>query len=1017
MRKNLPKILGAGILLLVLYAAWPEQIREQTHAPEFPRPVPFLQADSLWVDSMLASLSLEEQIGQMMMIQAYSNMGESHERSIRRQVERYGVGGLAFFQGDPLTQARLTNRYQEASDIPLLIAMDGENGLGMRLKNTIRYPQLMALGAIQDPELLFRLGQDMGLQMKRLGVHLNFAPVADVNNNPANPVINTRSFGEDPRRVARQVVAITSGLQAAGMLVAAKHFPGHGDTDADSHHALPILPYERGRLDSIELLPFREAISHGLTGIMVAHLEVPAIESASNRPASVSSKLVNGLLKEELGFQGLIITDALNMKGLSQHLEPGLREVEAVKAGNDILLMPSDVELAIREIKRAVRRGEISEERIRNSCRKILRAKYWAGLAGKSRVELQELEKDLHQEVYYSRYRELVSATMTLVRNRDSLLPLKHLDQLHMATVSISRSGELHFGATSDLYLSGDHFTLRSRATEAEQQALLKRLESYNLLVVHVLNTSSFASRNFGITSECIDFVSRLPRDARLVLNLAGYPYALGRFPDLDHVDALVLSYSDQNDYQAFVQQAIFGGRSFRGRMPVSWEGKLPAGWGMDTGDAQRLGYASPLDQGLHPDTLQGMEEIIREAMAEKAMPGCQVLVARRGKVVWHQSYGHHSYRRRRAVQNSDLYDLASLTKIFATVPALMRLREQGRFHEDSALGAYLEFPDSSNKAALVMADILSHQAGLQAWIPFYFHTLEPLYPSQQLVRHNPSAQYPLKIGPSDYANKDVKYVDSVFQWAYGAQYPIEVAEHLFMHRDWRDSIYHWIEESALLSPEYRYSDLGYYYFKEIVEQASDTLLYPFVWYNFYAPLGAESLGFIPLKRFDRQQIVPTEHDLFVLKQLIHGHVHDPGAAMLGGISGHSGLFGNANDLAKMMQMFLNGGSYGSRSYLDPEVLGRYTSCYNCEGDNRRGLGFDRPVVDEPGEGPACDSASALSYGHSGFTGTLAWVDPQEELLFVFLSNRIHPGQGNTRLIEDNVRTRVQQVLYDALLD
>ena len=1006
------------LALLVLLSGLAGNTRREIplFTPEFPVDPPFLGVDTSWVDSVMDRLSLDERIAQLIMVPAYSDRGEEHVKEVLRLITRDRVGGIAFFQGDPVAQARMTNRFQQSAEVPLLVAMDGETGLGMRLENTIRYPDQMVLGAVTDNSLIRALGRDMARQMRRLGVHLNFAPVADINNNPYNPVINIRSFGDDRNNVSEKTVALMRGMQEEGLLVTAKHFPGHGDTDTDSHHASPVIPFERDRLDSLELYPFREAILRGLTGIMVAHLQVPALDARENRPASVSREVVTGLLKEELDFKGLVVTDALNMRGLSDHFEPGTREVEALKAGNDILLMPDDAGRAIAEIRKAVRKGEIPREQVDRSCRKVLMAKYWAGLSEAEPVRIDSLEEALNDPWYGVLQRKLIASALTLTRNRDSLLPLRHLEQVQLATVTITEEGDRHLGGITDLYKPGTHFTLRADAGRVEIDALLDRLDAFNTIIVSVLGTSRYASGNYGITDGTVEFVLRLNHGKNLILNLAGLPYGLDRFPDLDHVDAVVVSYSDAPWYQEYAMQGIFGGIPFRGRLPVSGDPVATSGTGLETPPPVRLAYTHPLDAGMHPDTLALMEPFILESIRDKAIPGCQVLVARNGKVVWHRAYGHHTYLHRRAVRLTDLYDLASITKITATLPALMRLRDQGRFHEDSLLGSYGILPDSCNMAELVCGDILSHQAGLVPWIPFYYDLLEPLDTSQHLVSANWSHAYPLKIGPSTYANRNVRYLDHVFDRSYAPEYPIQVASDLYMRADRRDSLYRKIHESPLLSKEYRYSDLGYYMFQQLIERETDTLLYPYVWYNFYAPLGAETLGYLPLNRFPRERIVPTENDMFFRRQLLHGHVHDPGAAMLGGIAGHAGLFGDANDLAKMMQMYLNGGCYGGKRYLDSATLAVYTSCYDPENENRRGLGFDRPVTDEQGEGPACDDASPLSFGHSGFTGTLAWADPANGLLFIFLSNRIHPNQGNNRLIEENTRTRIQQVIYDSII-
>lgn len=1017
MKNNLLQI-TILVLLLLVYGSFEAGENDLTleFEPAFPESPEFLKTGGEWTDSIMNMLTLDERIAQMIMVQAYSNKGVEHEIEVARVISRYNIGGVIFFQGEPLRQALMTNLFQHESRIPLLIAIDGETGLGMRLDNTITYPRQMALGTISDNSLIYQLGGEMACQMKRLGVHMNFAPVADINNNPANPVINTRSFGEERENVAAKVIAIMSGMQDNGLLAVAKHFPGHGDTESDSHHTLPVIYHKRARLDSLELYPFRESIVRGLTGIMVAHIRVPALDSRENRATSVSGPVITDLLRGELGFKGLVITDALNMKGISQFFEPGVREVEAVKAGNDILLMPSDVGKAISSIKRAVRKGEINEEQINESCRRILQAKYWSGLSAYEPVKTDSLLDDLNNPVYGTLNRKLVERSLTLVKNSDSVLPLNHFESVKLATVTIGQQPVPDLSQTTDLYLEGSHFNLSSFADLQARQDLLTHLRDFNTVIIHILNTSPYASRRYGITDETVDFIDRLDSTANLILNVAGNPYCLKRFSRLDHVDAIIISWDDDPLNLSLVIQGIFGGISMTGRLPVS-SGTFKAGSGISTGKPVRLGYGEPVDVGLSPDTLLRMEEIIKGAIGQKAMPGCQLLVARKGKVIWNKAYGYHTYRNRELVKPSDIYDLASITKIASTMAALMRLRDQGKFHEDSLLGSYEPVPDSCNKADLLVSDVLTHQSGLASWIPFHYRTLEPLDTSQNLISTRWSHNYPLKIGDATYVNRNVKYRDSTYLDTYTTGFPYQVADDLYLRRDYRDSILQWIYESELLSPEYRYSGLGFYIFHQIIEEITDTLLYPYVWNNFYEPLGANTLVYKPLNRFSRHRIIPTENDVFYRRQLLHGHVHDMGAAMMGGVSGNAGLFGCANDLAKIMQMYLNGGWYGERRYIDSTTLNTYTSCYHCENGNRRGLGFDRPITDEPDAGPACNGASPLSFGHSGFTGTIAWVDPAYDLIYIFLSNRVHPNQGNNKLIEMNVRTAIQQVIYDALIE
>ena len=508
MKDNLLRTAFIAFLILVYSVVKPDL---QGFQPLEERTVridpPFLRTGGDWADSVMNTLSLEERIAQMIMVYGYSNMGPAHEKEVLKEVKRQKVGGVLFFQGEPLEQARLTNLYQEAAEVPLLIAMDGENGLGMRLQNTITYPATMILGSITDNSLIYRLGSDMAAQFKRLGVHLNLAPVADINNNPLNPVIGTRSFGEERNNVAAKVVALMEGMQDHNLLVAAKHFPGHGDTGTDSHYTLPLVPYDRTRLDSLELYPFAEAISNGLTGMMVAHLRVPALDPRENRATTMSRPAITGVLKEEMGFKGLIITDALNMKGLSSYNVPGSREVEAVRAGNDVLLMPADVDEAIDAIKKAVRQGDISEASINNSCRKILQAKYWTGAFRREPIRIGSLLEDLNRPGYQVLYRELVEHSLILAKNRDGTVPIKDLERITLATVTISREEMKKPLHTTDLYLEGDHYTMASDADLSTQMELIRKLADYNTVIVNVLNTSSRASHNYGITYATVHFL------------------------------------------------------------------------------------------------------------------------------------------------------------------------------------------------------------------------------------------------------------------------------------------------------------------------------------------------------------------------------------------------------------------------------------------------------------------------------------------------------------------------------
>ncbi len=1007
-----PTILG---LLILVSPVNPGYLSSGEIAAAYSLDPPFLTTENEWVDSLMNQMTLDEKIAQLIMVQAYSDKDKTHYDYLQKLVKKYKIGGIIFFTGGPVRQAQFTNQLQEASEIPLLIAMDAEWGLDMRLDSVIKYPRQMMLGAIRNNELIYKLGRDIGTQMNDLGVHMNFAPVADINNNPDNPVINTRSFGEDRENVTHKVTSFFTGLHEEKILVTAKHFPGHGDTNIDSHHDLPVLNFSRDRLDSLELYPFAHAIKSGLSGVMVAHLNVPALDDRKNRPTSLSGNVIKGLLREEMRFKGLIVSDAMTMRGVSNHFKDGEGEVEAMKAGNDIILMPTDVSKSISGISNAVKRGEISVGQIDASCKKILQAKFWLGLDSIRPVDTDGLTEKLNARSYLPLRQELAKNAITLVKNDSAIIPLKNLDNIQLASLNFGVDGPTEFTRHLDLYHTGDHFYYNSPLEFPAESALNDSLINYNTLIVGLYYTRSFGN-NYNIPLSLKKLINAIEFEGNLIINLFGYPYALGVLGDLNNSDAIMISYTDEEIPQQFSAQGIFGGTSISGRLPVSVGTKFPAGTGIITNGGSRLSYGCPEAVSMSYDSLKGIEVLIEKAISDKAMPGCQVLVARRGEVVWNKSYGYHTYLKRQTVENDHLYDLASVTKIAATIPAIMKLEDQQLFDMDHTLGDYFPEIDTSDKADLQIREILTHQAGLHPWIPFYFNTIEPMDSSHNLFNNNYNDAYPIILGPAVFANRNIRYRDSIYDRVYSPEYPVEVAENLYLRRGFRDSIYHWILQSPLAEKEYRYSDLGYYYLFRAVENITGEKFYPYLWNNFYGPLGSGTLGFLPLNKFDKNRIVPTENDLIFRRQLIRGYVHDPGAAMLGGICGHAGLFSNANDLAKMMQMYLNYGTYGGERFMDSSTVAEYTRCQFCDFDNRRALGFDRPITDEEDAGPACNSASEKSYGHSGFTGTIVWMDPEYELLYIFLSNRIHPDQSNGRLISENIRTRIQEMIYRSII-
>ena len=978
---------------------------------------PFLETKSAWVDSLMLRMSLEEKIAQLFMIAAYPARDSTEADRVEQLIRKFKPGGIVFFQGNPEKQAIFTNRFQAAASVPLLIAMDAEWGLAMRLDGTVRYPYQLMLGAVENDHLVYEMGRQIASQLRRLGVHISFSPVVDVNVNPDNPVISIRSFGEDPFKVTMKGIAYAYGMQTEGILAVGKHFPGHGDTFLDSHLTLPVISCSRQRLDSIELFPFRYLIQAGISGIMTAHLSVPALDTAKGKPASVSPLITGNLLREELGFKGLVFTDALNMKGVADKYAPGELEVKALMAGNDILLMPSDVQVALNAIMKAVADSLITEKEINEHCRRVLMAKAWAGLQTFRPVDTLHLAADLNKPLYEVLCRRLIREGMVLLKNADSLLPIRMLDTLRIAAVNIGAKDTSIFQKTLALYAPVDFISVAPDDSVHGMDSLFAKLNPCNLVVLSFSNTDIRPARNFGFSSFLIRFADSLFIRKPCLVSFTANPYALRLFRNIDKAKSVLLAFDDDPLIQDLSAQAIFGGVRINGRLPVTINDSFRYGCGLDTPEPVRFSYIIPEEIGISRDSLARIDSLANDMIRQQAAPGCQIFCAVKGKVFYRKSLGFQTYDSVKQVSNEDLYDLASVTKISATLPVVMQLADRNIISLKRYLGNYLPDVRGTNKEKLVLEDILAHQAGLEAWIPFYTFTLQPLIPHKPLFSKTWSEDYPFRIEKNVYLFSHVGYKPGIYRHDSSGVYGIRVADHLWLNNSWRDTIFRRIYESPVSKKKtYVYSDLGFILLGRMVESVTGKPLQNIVRENFYRSLGASKLLFNPLTKFPPDQIVPTENDIFWRRQLVHGYVHDMASAMLGGVAGHAGLFGNSNDLAKLMQMYLNRGTYGGIRYMDSTTVDLFTSCVFCKTGNRRGLGFDKPLIRPNGNGgPACPEASPRSFGHSGFTGTYTWVEPDNGMLYIFLSNRVYPSMDNGKLIDMGYRTRIHSEFYRAL--
>lgn len=933
----------------------------------------FMRQSPIWALELLEQMSLEEKIAQSFMVEVTPNKGEEHLKIVDSLVTVHNIGGIIMFQGDTSTTKSTIQRMQNQSKLPLLVGIDGEWGSNMRLVDGERFPFQLTLGAANNLEITKKIAQAMGQEMKELGIHINFSPVVDINTNPNNPVIGFRSFGENPMVVTKNSLEMIKGMHEYGILTSMKHFPGHGDTDIDSHLDLPIVTKSKEELRRIDWLPYRQGRLIGASSIMVGHISVPSLDE-SGLPASISPKIIQEILREELKFEGLIISDALNMKALTKQYG----DVEIVKrayiAGNDILLYPSMIKESIEAIKLAVESGEITEEEVNAKALRVLRAKYF----------VQDIEGTIQhpvltkEQIEYAKI-QVYEKALTVVQNKDDVLPI------HDAS---GKSLVINVGGNGDAFVEAIRFYVEPEIYSSKSATdVLKKYKSafkdYKHIFINLIAPSVLPKNHFSYPIGWAELLENIPSDPNVYVSVFGNPYGLKEGLNATSLDALILAYQNSNIGQNRAAQLIFGGFQSTGKLPVTLGLKLQEGKGIETNAPIRLKFTVPIELGLTKADFYKIDSIVNNGIKEKAFPGAQVVIAKDGRVVYQKSFGYHTYENKLAVNNHTLYDLASITKIVSSTASLMYLKDIGKVSMDNTLGTYLRETNPTPYKNLNLREILTHQAGLSPWIPFYTKTLVNNRPDTLLYAKKPNGTKTAQVTPN-----------------------------LYLEESYEDSMIRQILKTPLRrSKSYRYSDLGYYFIKRVIEDKTEQKLEDFTSQHFYAPMGLPSLGYHPLEKFDISEITPTEEDRYFRYQKVQGTVHDMGAAMQNGVGGHAGLFSNATDLAGFMQMFLNEGEYGGKRYLSKSTVKTFTSCQFCP-NNRRGMGFDKPVV-SGNNGPTTPEASSESFGHTGFTGTIAWADPKYNVNYVFLSNRTYPDAENRKITTMNIRTDIQKVIYD----
>jgi beta-N-acetylhexosaminidase len=940
-----------------------------------------------WVDSVFQTLSFEAKIGQLIMMPIKGTEDESEKIRIEEIIKTYGIGGIVFTAGGPVNLATLTTHFKSRSAIPILVGLNAEEGLGSTLDSTLTFPPTLMLGAIKNDSMLYYYGLEVGRQMKELGIHLAFAPTADLSTTYLSVDRMAHTFGDNPERVAKGAVHYMKGLQHAGIIPVAKHFPSYSLKVKDYYKDSPVMELRHD--DQKSLIPLKRLIENGCEAIFASTLHDPVfpdrrkIGTKKKRiiPEALPMLYTADYLKKNLNFKGLVFSYVPDVKIVLRKSQAGDSEVYAFLAGNDILLFPENITATIRKLKRQLKKNPALSNQLNERVKKVLAFKYDAGLTEtvidkpvETLVDrLNTIEARMLQHTLYEQ-------SITIARDDNALLPLKILDNKSFASLSIGERKENEFSHHLSKYTSFDNYEFSN--TEVDTILLIEELKKYSVVVAGIFLTSS------GVKNEYPSLLNTLAQYTQVIVCNLG-PHT--KIEQLDPRITIVQAYMDDALLRKLIPQTLFGALPGTGILPLSINDQLREGQSIQTPALGRLGYAIPESVGISSRSLERISTIAREAIDSKSTPGCQVIVAKNGKVIYEKSFGWYTYDNQVPVTDHTIYDLASVTKVFATLQSVMFLYDKGLIDINKKVSVYLPELKSTNKKDIILKDVLTHQAGLLPFIPLWQNTMKnekeflPLYYSR-----NNSNNYPLQVAPDLFAAPVLK--DSLWKWTFHSKM---------------------LERTARTPYPYRYSDIGFWILHRMAERLLNQPIEDFLTQNIFEPLGASTMGYVPLSRFPVTRIAPTEFDNTFRKSMIVGTVHDERAAMMGGVAGHAGLFSTAHDVAKMAQMLLQKGYYGGHHYIKPETIDLFTK--KQFESSRRGLGWDKPIQSD-WTSPTSLYASPQTFGHTGFTGTCVWIDPEFDLVYIFLSNRVFPDR-SAKLISSNIRSRIQDIIYQSIFD
>jgi beta-N-acetylhexosaminidase len=937
---------------------------------------------SRWVDSVFQTMSTEEKAGQLFMISISPYGTPEKKEEWIEVIKDHHPGGIIITEGGPKSHSNFLNQLQSKTKIPLLVGINAEWGLGQTLDSVMNFQKPLVMSAVSD-SLTTALAEEIGKEMKLLGIHLNFAPNSDVDIREEVYPLSLNYMSDDKNKVASKSLAFLKGLQNQNILACAKHSP-NAEKDklitVSKKKKLPdsIIYFDANRIDTLDFFPFQKMIDGGLPALLTTHLHFSSLDRKQPIPASISQIFISEVLKKRLKFQGLTFTEIPYLQKISNKVRAGETELLAFTVGNDVLINPENINASIRKIVKALKKNQALRMQLDATVKKILAAKYDAGLSKRQNIDTDNIHLKLNSLNARLLKNEITSSAVTVVKNSSSSIPVKAIENKRFASLSIGKELQNEFNHYLGKYAVFENFAIR---TYEDTVGLKTKLNTKDIIVVGIF---PFASQ---FEKDIIPLIRQLATTHEVIVCHFSDPFALQNY---SFVNSLVTGYTEANDVLQATAQILFGGMNAKGVLPVTASAEFTMGKGIPTPTQDRVTYTLPENAGMDSKTLEQIEPIAREAIDNGATPGCYVMVVKDGKVIYDRSFGWLTYENKVAVTDETIYDLASVTKVSATLQTVMFMHEKGLIDINKKVSVYLPELKNTNKKDITIIDVLTHQSGL---IPFMY-----LWPQTM---------------------KDSVYLPHYYSKERNPEYPLQVAPGLFTSQVMKDSIWSWVVKSDLLEKQprtphtYRYSDLGFMILKHMAEKILNQPIEDFLQQNLYEPLGAYSMGFNPLDRFSSQRIAPTEDDKTYRKTLVLGTVHDERAAMMGGVSGHAGLFGTAGDLAKLGQMLLQGGHYGGVNYYKPQTTQLFaTKQFE---NSRRGLGWDKPVVGD-WNSPTSMFASPLTFGHTGFTGTCIWIDPEFNLVYIFLSNRVYPDRNN-KILNLNIRPRIQDVVYKSIFN